>query len=429
MNKSTPSQASGATGRVAGAAADGGRSAAQRTATGGAGGALGNTAKFASPIRQGLCLEGTQVRKVVRYVKQAAARELLPSFRVVHCIRTPFSYAVWLHQHIPTGQASFGGLQTCGSVWVCPICAAKVSEQRRQELAAAIEAWEAKGGRVVMATFTVRHHRGDDLAQLVEGIGQAYRRARSGKAWQLITQRHGIAGTIRALEVTHGRNGWHPHLHCLLFVVVSCDLGRLEADLRHTWEGGIRRAGLKQVNAHGVSVGFGQMTAADYVAKYGRDREETGWGVKEELTKANSKSGSGDSRTPFDLLGAYAFDQDEEAGRLFVVFAQVFFRKQQLVWSTGLRALLLATEEEATDEELAAAIGEDSPCLGGLTLRQWRVVLGNDMRAELLNELERGGLDGVRQLLVGLGTSGDLLAPPSADDTAFGPGFLTSDVA
>ena len=37
------------------------------------------------------------------------------------------------------GKAFFDGLQTCGNVWTCPVCAAKVQERRRLEIAEGME--------------------------------------------------------------------------------------------------------------------------------------------------------------------------------------------------------------------------------------------------------------------------------------------------
>lgn len=375
---------------------------------------LVTTAKLPSPSGSGSWLDRLDPRRR-RFFLQAAARELLIHLRIAHCLRTPFSSVVWLRRHRPTSKASYDGLQTCGLIWVCPVCAAKISERRRVQLGAAIGAWEALGGRVCLATFTVRHGKGDGLPELLAGLGVAFDRTKSGKAWQEVKTRHGIAGSIRALEVTHGRHGFHPHLHVLLFTAADVDGGRLDADLRHLWDLGIRRAGLKDVNEHGVSVGLAQMTIAEYVAKFGRDRAPDTWGPKEELVRANRKRGRAGNRTPWDLLAAYACEHDGQAGSLFRGYAEAMKGKHQLTWSTGLRAMVLPDEKEQTDEELAAAPGEDTSVLAGLTLAQWRVVLANDSRAELLDTLEAGGLDAVRELLGGFGADPQLVRAPAGE--------------
>ncbi len=375
---------------------------------------LVTTAKLPSPLGEGSWLDRLDPRRR-RFFLQAAAREMLIHLRIAHCLRTPFASVIWLRRHRPTSKASYDGLQTCGLIWVCPVCAAKISERRRVQLGAAIGAWESLGGRVCLATFTVRHGRGDDLGELLKGLGVAFDRTKAGKAWQLVKDRHGIAGSIRALEVTHGQHGFHPHLHVLLFTRPDVDDRRLDADLRRLWDLGIKKAGLRDVNAHGVSVGLAQMTVAEYVAKFGRDRSPGTWGPKEELVRANRKRGRAGSRTPWDLLAAYACEHDGEAGSLFRGYAEAMKGKHQLTWSTGLRAMVLPDQEERTDEELAAAAGEDTSVLAGLTLAQWRVVLANDSRAELLDSLEAGGLDAVRDLLESFGTHAQLVPAPAQE--------------
>ena len=48
----------------------------------------------------------------------------------------------------PDGRrAGFGGLVTCGSVWACPVCAAKVATKRAEDLAAVLDAVHAWAGR------------------------------------------------------------------------------------------------------------------------------------------------------------------------------------------------------------------------------------------------------------------------------------------
>ena len=42
-------------------------------------------------------------------------------------------------------KAFYQGLMSCGGIWTCPVCAAKISERRRQELKQAIEAAQALG--------------------------------------------------------------------------------------------------------------------------------------------------------------------------------------------------------------------------------------------------------------------------------------------
>lgn len=110
------------------------------------------------------------------------------------------------------GRASYRGLATCGSVWECPCCYAKIVQGRASECSAVLEDWHGLD-RVLMVTATVRHMAGHDLKLLRSRIADAWRAFARGAPWERLKRQLGIVGSVRALEVTHGPNGWHPHLH------------------------------------------------------------------------------------------------------------------------------------------------------------------------------------------------------------------------
>lgn len=59
----------------------------------------------------------------------------------------------------PEGRGFFSGLQSCGSVWACPVCAAKIRQARADELEGANAAWLAAGHGIEMITLTIPHRR------------------------------------------------------------------------------------------------------------------------------------------------------------------------------------------------------------------------------------------------------------------------------
>ena len=73
--------------------------------------------------------------RVQRFALQSMARAILPESRTAKCLRIrahDCDVQVWKSRE--HGTASYGGLQTCGSVWTCPVCAAKIAERRRIKL-------------------------------------------------------------------------------------------------------------------------------------------------------------------------------------------------------------------------------------------------------------------------------------------------------
>jgi hypothetical protein len=330
--------------------------------------------------------------------------------RVVNCLRVPRGDGVDV-LHIPGRDfGCFRGLQTCGSVWMCPVCAVKISERRRLDLELAIEAWRGKGGRVLMVTFTVQHYSVDRLVLSLDGLLAAREYLRSGKGGQQLRVRFPAVGTVRALEVTQGGQGWHPHLHELWFVPADFDVAGLRRELTSRWCARVLAVGLRPVNDHGVQIDDCDAHVADYVAKWGR---EPSWGPEHELAKQVVKSGRGrGSRSPTDLLAAYLMG-DEPAGELWLEYARVFKGRRQLVWSRGLRALL-GLGAEKSDEVLADEHDDQAVLLARLTLQEWRLVLANDARAEVLSIAGQGDREVLARFLEVL-AGAHRSAPAAAD--------------
>lgn len=101
-------------------------------------------------------------------------------------------------------------------VRLCPMCqwrrSLKIFAQASQIIAAA-NASRQGGYAWVMLTLT---QRSVDAAALPAEL------TRISKAWQRLTQRNAfkkaVKGSMRCVEITHGKAGYHPHIHALLAV-------------------------------------------------------------------------------------------------------------------------------------------------------------------------------------------------------------------
>lgn len=89
----------------------------------------------------------------------------------------------------------------------------------------------------------------------------------------------------------------------------------------------------------------------------------------------------------------------DELQPVFLAYARWFKGKHQLVWSAGLRSLLLGNPNEQSDIELAEEIEEDIVILGKLSREQWAVVLRNDARGRLLEVARTGDWQSVVDFL------------------------------
>ena len=242
--------------------------------------------------------------------------------------------------------AWFSGVMRCGSVWICPICAPRVSALRGHEIQDAIDNAIRAGCGVSLVTNTIRHGASDVLVESLEKFAKAMRYFKSGRAAVALRKRYGYRGEIKTLEVTHGQNGWHPHTHAIWITdspLHSEDVARLQNDLFDIWVSSCAKSGFDAkslpTREHGVDV-RGAKYAAEYVAK---------WGFATELSGGQAKRGK-KGRAPWQLL-ADSLEGDKRAGWLWREFAQAFIGKRQLVWSRGLRASL-KMPPELTEQEL-----------------------------------------------------------------------------
>lgn len=343
-------------------------------------------------------------------------RDALKQHRTCSCCRNVASDGVPVYRTVDGGDARFGNLLTCGSVWACPVCSGKITEKRRAELQAAINSWVAHhDGKVLLMTLTFPHEFDMPLAELLEKFVKALTKFKNSRAYKRTfgtLDKPGTyqrAGSVRSLEVTHGANGWHPHTHDLVFLKDDTILDNVRAmdGLRNEWVYQLIMAGLgdhgklNDMLQHAFDLQGGDY-AAEYVAKFGHEPKlYQGWSAAREVTKGQSKIGGGAHATPFMLLTWYQENADATAGALFREYTQHFEGKRMLSWSPGLKKHLALPEDEISDEELAQ---QDDPMpeeelVMRLNTDQWKLVLTRNARHELLFIAAKHGAPGVEALL------------------------------
>lgn len=279
------------------------------------------------------------------------------------------------------GAAGYAGMVTCGSVWVCPVCSAKIAAERAQELTRLIT-WNAeRGGSVGLLTLTMQHHAGHRLRDLRRGLTKAWRHVTSSRGWKEAKGHLGMDGYVRAIEATHGANGWHLHIHCLLIFdgPISTELVDLLAEeVWARWSVGLGREGFTAVREHAVDVRIGDHALerlAGYINKLAFEAVGGRW-----------KKGRAGGRTPFELLAdglATGLADDLE---LWLEWEQGSKGMRQLVWSRGLKGRVGL--DERTDEEIAEDTATGST-IAVLPARTWKLV--HPVAEDLLTVTETGG--------------------------------------
>ena len=377
--------------------------------------------------------EGADLQVLRRHVR-FAQRELLWSesslARVTTCGRTPVQDGGVMMKKAAGDKAYYSGLASCGSIWACPVCSAKIRNRRAEDISKAAANWTDEGNSVVAAAFTVPHNKGHRLKDTFEAVASSFRKIQQGKKWQDLRAELGIMGQIRAVEGTYGDNGWHPHIHALFFCskrryvtseetyvtekgktrtrrtygydageIDQAGLVKLTLHLRKAWGDAIEAAGFDRPSEiHGVDV---QLVASAEEAGAYLAKTQDGKAVGNEVARGDMKEGRQGSRTPFQILDDFRWTGNDADLRLWHEWEQVTHGRRAIFWSDHLRALLLPEEdeEEATDDEIAAEEvgGEDVAMIDKIT---WKGITARPgLACALLDRLESGGLDSVNELL------------------------------
>lgn len=358
---------------------------------------------------------------VARYYLQSLSRKLLgrdkdfDRLNVCHRCMAYGENVVKVMYSPEVARARFRGVAVCGSVWLCAVCAGRITEGRRGELERAIRNHHDAGGYVYFSTLTIPHTSHDVLKDFQTGFQRAEERFRNSRWYRALRASGALVGTVRAAEVTHWLNGWHYHAHLLWFMSREVDVTReLHRPGFVAWARAVRSAGFSRLPdyRHGFYVAPTYGAVDDYIAKYGRlpnTSDKKAWGPESEMTKGYQKRGRRipglpvKHRSPFEILGDWGRSQNPRDAGLFVEFARAFRGQQQLRWSPQLKARLLPDEAETSDAQLADAPLPFELLLGRLFLPDWEKILRYDRRGEVLDVAAGGDWAAVRAFVDGLG--------------------------
>lgn len=326
------------------------------------GGRLGNT-QTTFPVSK---------KRRERYAMRAELWGLTSLKAVRKCGRVPIGPRVSLRAS-EGGYAGFGGLATCGSWSVCPVCSAKIARARKTEVQTVVDQAISQGKHVSMLTLTMRHHKRQGLTKLWDGMSKAWNAVTSGRQWQDFREQLGLIGYIRAAEVTHGANGWHVHSHILIIsdqdptttlLTHQRKQGRRKTPYPLTvetpadfiagrWSKKLAQLGIDFIKDSG---GLDWQTAKDakaignYVAKIGS--ASGGDRISSEVTLGGFKTAKRGNRTPFQILADFLATGDLDLLKVWHTWEKAAKGRRSLSWSKGLRDWADLGREKS-DEEIA----------------------------------------------------------------------------
>lgn len=332
------------------------------------------------------------------------------------------------------------GVRVCGNAWKCATCAPRVARRKGEELQAAIEDHRQAGGSVYMLTLTLPHHAGHRCEDVRDAVLKSWSYLLGSSPWKRQAARIQYVGVVRSLETTHGPNGWHWHVHAVLFLDGTlqeeelADCYRWDPDheqgagpdqkwrpsllcwMRDRWarrvrtwyfdrEGELARMNLNRGNHlpdhleeafgepsrhHGVRLQAGDRGAGWYVTKMGLGRETTG------LAEKKGRTGH---RTPFQILHDVCNSWSTRDVRLWREYVAATEGKAHVYWSSEVRKRYRDKEEDQI--ELGLEEAEEAELVVEVDADLWREAVRHDTDAptRMVQEAERGGASAVVQYL------------------------------
>lgn len=355
-----------------------------------------------------------------------------------------------------SGMLSTCSLGHCGNVWSCPSCSAKIARTRADELSR-LFAWWRKGDvrgtrQVAMITLTVRHRFDESGDSVWDRISAGWRAITQDWRYKEDKKSGFVHGVVRVAEATHGKSGWHVHLHCAVLLDEDMSNGRDYTDITRSWwrcwRRGCWQASGGDTNkipsrAHGIKVDLVPVSdlksLADYITKTAGQKaisaglaaaaeksqrqEETS--AARELTMSGGKAGRNGNRVPFEILRsmqdildsegisslppAYGFHgekiaavaaqiEDDSRRAAFIHDAKIWGQwlvmsqgRRQIVWSRGLKdeaAITEVDDENAANVDDITLVDDDSRLLGGISASDWTKITSQGSSATFLSFLE-----------------------------------------
>jgi hypothetical protein len=254
--------------------------------------------------------------------------------------------------------------------------------RRALEIGAGVAAATAEGLPVAFCTLTMRHHQGDSLAKLWNGLRAGWSRATSGRAWKEDRESFGVEGYVRVVESTHGRNGWHVHVHALIFaegISSEPELVRLMEPMWQRWSAGLQSVGLLAPlpvgsEWHLVGGDLSGTALGEYLAKGAGAAGAIGMELTQTQSKVARSVHSTDSH--WQVLRDGPVNGEVAGLRLWREWEKASKGKRQIAWSQGLRERLGLVLEEKSDDEIAGEeLGTSDDTVVWITRPGWSALV------------------------------------------------------
>lgn len=295
----------------------------------------------------------------IRRVSQRVLCGALPEEERPRIVRCGWSMGALVSLLGASGhRASWSGVESCNSVWCCPVCSARIREGRRSEIQSGFEASKKLGWKSYFITFTVPHSISTSLNESLGGLREAYKKMRRYSSLKGFFSK--VEGVITSTEIQVGSSGFHPHRHAIFFT--SSPITKDEVtSIKKAWGKAVVKEGLAKPS-EAVGVVVEEATTSGISAYLSKIQENK---VSLEMARSDLKSGRFNDAAewhcaPFDLL-----DRDidlpismAQRQRLWVEYYEGSKGISAIRWSRGLKKKL--SINEVSDDELGTLSPEEA---------------------------------------------------------------------
>lgn len=346
----------------------------------------------------------------------------------------------------------FAGVFTCGSVWICPVCNAKIMAKRGLEIGVML-AWAQRAGlQTIWGALTCRHNEFDSLKWLIDLQRDAWRQVSKSRAWRdwNATQRvdhvehsdrckwvckfdcvehgdscewvclrkyetiervdadgikvDGRVGYIRAAELNIGANGWHPHFHPIILVRGTVQEAQWYADdIVAEWVEAVEDMGgeARSQGANGLRV-LTDLEVFDALTGYVSKQTYNAQKLATEVVWSQGKTGRGRAK---ETLPHWSLLHSIEQGLVDEVdkwneLEEAMTGVRMVTFSRGLRDFAGLNAEQDDEEVAAEEVGTKADTVVVISAEGWIQVRDRpDVLGLLLDALEEHGWDGLKELL------------------------------